>query len=246
MNPIRQPHPSADVRPTPLARLAGVELRKALDTRAGPCVLLLMAGLSVAGLGYGLVEGSSSTETLRDGLFGPQLLLPVVGVLAMTGEWAQRTALTTFTLTPRRGRVLAAKILALLALSTAVFVTVAALAAAVAPAGGPGQWLDAGPAALGLFATTTAVLVQGIAFGALLQHTAAALVLYFLVPPVWNTASNALLDDGIARWFDVFAALDALGRLDAALTPPVLVAFAVWIGIPLVTGLVRAARRDVS
>jgi ABC-2 type transport system permease protein len=32
-------------------------------------------------------------------------------MLAMTAEWSQRTAMTTFTQEPRRGRVLAAKIL---------------------------------------------------------------------------------------------------------------------------------------
>jgi hypothetical protein len=38
-------------------------------------------------------------------------------MLTMTAEWSQRTALTTFTLEPRRDRVLAAKVVASLAIS---------------------------------------------------------------------------------------------------------------------------------
>ena len=33
------------------------------------------------------------------------ILLPVVAILAVTGEWSQRAGLTTFTLVPHRGRV---------------------------------------------------------------------------------------------------------------------------------------------
>src|SRR5262249_42602531 len=37
------------------------------------------------------------------------ILLPVVAILAVTGEWSQRAGLTTFTLVPHRGRVIRAK-----------------------------------------------------------------------------------------------------------------------------------------
>ncbi len=35
----------------------------------------------------------------------------MLGILTVTGEWSHRTALTTFTLEPRRSRVLLAKCL---------------------------------------------------------------------------------------------------------------------------------------
>ena len=47
---------------------------------------------------------------------GLSRLLPIAVMVTMTAEWSQRTALTTFTLEPRRGRVLAAKVLASLAM----------------------------------------------------------------------------------------------------------------------------------
>ena len=45
------------------------------------------------------------------------ILLPIVGILLVTSEWSQRTALITFALVPDRGRVLAAKLLASVVLS---------------------------------------------------------------------------------------------------------------------------------
>ena len=39
------------------------------------------------------------------------VILPMIGILAVTSEWSQRSGLTTFTLVPHRGRVLWAKFL---------------------------------------------------------------------------------------------------------------------------------------
>lgn len=47
--------------------------------------------------------------------------MPVVGILLVTSEWSQRTAITTFTLVPQHGRVLTAKLLAALVLSAAAY-----------------------------------------------------------------------------------------------------------------------------
>ena len=38
--------------------------------------------------------------------------MPVVGILLVTSEWTQRTAMISFTLVPHRSRVLLAKLLA--------------------------------------------------------------------------------------------------------------------------------------
>ena len=64
------------------------------------------------------------------------ILLPVIGILAVTSEWSQRTALTTFTLVPRRARVIAAKLIAGVVLALiAVLVCLAAAAVAAAASG---------------------------------------------------------------------------------------------------------------
>jgi ABC-2 type transport system permease protein len=60
------------------------------------------------------------------------VLLPVLGVLLVTSEWSQRTAMTTFALVPRRFRVLTAKPLA-----AAVLAVLGVVASVVAPPSGP-------------------------------------------------------------------------------------------------------------
>ena len=40
------------------------------------------------------------------------ILLPIIGILLVSSEWSQRTALITFTLVPKRMRVMSAKIAA--------------------------------------------------------------------------------------------------------------------------------------
>ncbi len=64
------------------------------------------------------------TDVLDLALVPVDLILPVVGIMAMTSEWTQRTALTTFTLSPRRIPVLFAKLVAAIALATAVVAVV--------------------------------------------------------------------------------------------------------------------------
>ena len=70
-----------------------------------------------------LAVGKAEDQTFA-ALFGAtigvaSIFLPIVGLLLVTSEWSQRTALTTFTLVPERGRVVAAKLLAGCALALA-------------------------------------------------------------------------------------------------------------------------------
>ena len=104
--------------------LLAVELRKLTDTRSGRG---LLAATLVAGDRRPRLEGHAtpasrrrSTTTARGVATMVAFLTPLIGLLAMTSEWTQRTALTTFTLAPRRLPVLAAKYVAALALSLAV------------------------------------------------------------------------------------------------------------------------------
>ena len=42
--------------------------------------------------------------------FPMTVVLPMIAILSITGEWSQRSGLTTFTLVPHRGRVIRAKV----------------------------------------------------------------------------------------------------------------------------------------
>ena len=91
-----------------LPRLTGVELRKLADTRAG-CWLLIAIGLLAAAIVAVQLVFAGRRRADLPRLLHPvdccrsALLLPVLGILSITSEWSQRTALTTFALVPRRG-----------------------------------------------------------------------------------------------------------------------------------------------
>ena len=58
------------------------------------------------------------------------VLLPVLGIMLVTSEWGQRTAMVTFALEPRRPRVILAKLVTglVLTLATAAFAITIGLA----------------------------------------------------------------------------------------------------------------------
>src|SRR5262245_60938339 len=104
----------AGSRPS-FARMTGVELRKMVDTRAGASLLLAVVALTIVVIVarvFGKHAGHTLTGLFVDPLQVPSTFLPVIGILLVTSEWTQRTSLITFTLVPRRLRVLAAKIVA--------------------------------------------------------------------------------------------------------------------------------------
>ena len=112
----------------PLGRIISTELRKMFDTRSG---FWLMAGIGiVALLATAAVIAFASDDQLTYATFTSAInipltvLLPVIAILSVTGEWTQRSGLTSFTLVPHLGRVIAAKAIA----SVGVAVVTVALA----------------------------------------------------------------------------------------------------------------------
>lgn len=239
----------------PFGRLLAVELRKSVDTRAGVVLLVLAALLTVGPAGWQLTHLDDGVPTFllwaSTTRGGVALLLPVLGILAMTSEWTQRTALTTFTLVPRRGRVLAAKLVAALVLGAvtmafALVCAAGALLVASAVHDTTPVWEDAGRAVAGALVAAGLNVVMGAAFGALLQQTAVAVSAYLLVPTLWQLAAPALLGDG-ARWLDVFGAFGSLVDLETAgHWPQIATSIGAWVVLPLLLGTWRSLRRDAS
>ncbi|HEX2857186.1 MAG TPA: ABC transporter permease [Propionibacteriaceae bacterium] len=237
------------------ARLTQVELRKSVDYRAGRWILGAIAALSLLALGWRVWNASDAPITMMrfiDSAMTPVVLLvPVLGILAMASEWSQRTALTTFTLTPRRVRVLVAKVVAALLLSLGLFVTVLALTAlAVGLAGlitgDAVTWsLDAKVVGGELVAQLLYVLM-GAGFGALIPVTGAALTAFFVAPTLFGIISANVLKSA-GEWFDVFGAFGRLSTFDlAGKGAQTATSVAVWIALPLAVGLWRSARREVK
>jgi hypothetical protein len=242
--------PSAAI---PFPRLLRVEWSKATDTRAARWLLVAVAATTVGLMLVPLLSPSSVDQTAPSYLgfaaVALSILLPVVSILTLTSEWSTRTGLTTFTQEPRRLRVVTAKIAVslLLAGGAAVFgglVTAAGLGLAAAS----GRHLDADLPATVLVGYLLYVLLNvltGVALGALVHNSAAAIVLSFALPIGFALLGRAW--QPIAEWLDysnVFGwVLDAQW---SGHTLQILVSVVLWVAAPLAAGLVRTVRREVN
>jgi ABC-type transport system involved in multi-copper enzyme maturation permease subunit len=246
------------VSAVPLLRLAKVELRKLTDTRAGMWLLIAIALLTVLAMTLFLFFAHPHELTF-DGFVGvaatPQgFLLPVLGILAVTSEWSQRTGLVTFTLEPNRLRVVWAKLLAVALLGVAAILLmlgVAALGNVIGAAwqGGNGAWTFGWVGLRDVMILQLSGLLQGVAFGMLLLITAAAIVIYFVVPIAFSVVFSivASLKD-IAPWLDLGTAQTPL--FDHSMHGndwwQLLVTSVWWIILPLAVGILRVLRSEVK
>jgi hypothetical protein len=237
----------------PFGRLLRVEWGKATETRAARWLLAAVAASTVGLMLAPILAPSSIDQTYSSYLsyaaMGLSILLPVVAILTLTSEWSQRTVLTTFTQEPRRMRVVTAKIAVslLLGAGAAVFgglVTAAGLAVAAAS----GRTLDADLDAGLVIAFLLYVLLNimtGVALGALVHNSAAAIVASFVLPigfALLGRASQAVTD-----WLDYTTAFTWLldGQWSGHLAQ-ILVAVVLWVAAPLAVGLVRTVRREIN
>ncbi|WP_305784775.1 ABC transporter permease [Symbioplanes lichenis] len=252
-----RPATTHHVTKIPLTRLTLVELRKLADTRSG-FWLLVVIGVASAGTAAILLSAAPAEEQrffdlLSFGLAPATVLLPVLGVLSMTSEWSQRTALATFTLVPERGRVIAAKLLA------GVLIAVAAVVAAVALSavanliaigiGGDGSWHVTADQLGRLLLNQVIFLLMGAGFGALLMNSPLAIVLYFALPTVWSILGEMIKPlSTAAGWADLNITATPLSEptMTSGQWARFGVSVAIWVVLPLILGTLRTLRREVS
>ncbi len=237
-----------------LLKLVQVELRKMLDTRAGLATALGVLGLVAVVVAVRAVTADAADLTLsalRASALEPAgILLPVVGVLLVASEWTQRTASTTFTLVPQRGRVLLAKLGAAVVLALIVLLAgfaIAALGTLVASPDVAGQWsLSLGLAGQWALFLVVSMLI-GVGFGAALLASAPAIVLYFALPfGVMGLGTLSFFDE-IANWIDKDRSLEGMltSTLAAGDWAKVGTSLALWLVLPLAIGAYRILRREV-
>jgi ABC-type transport system involved in multi-copper enzyme maturation permease subunit len=200
----------------------------------------------------------SYNDFLTSTNFSIALLLPVIGILLLTSEWSQRTAMVTFSLEPRRPHVIAAKFVVGIILAVVAVVIALALATICNAIYGalsdfPVEW------DLSVLQTLSFVLFQvigmltGFAFAALLLNSPAAIVLYmvysFVLPTIFGIGA-ALIGwfENLQPWIDFTDAQSPL--IDASMTSEDWAHFAVsgfiWLVVPLVIGIARVLRAEVK
>jgi ABC-2 type transport system permease protein len=250
--PVAVPGTDAGV---PFSRLLRAEGRKAVDTRSARWILAIVA-VATAGLAFVPVAFPDALDQTLPGYLGLaqiglMVLLPIVAIMTVTTEWTQRTVLSTFTQEPRRVRVLAAKLLTVSWLAAVASIGSLAFAAgALALSSALGRsvsWEVGARVGVGTLLAILQVAWMGVAFGAALQNTALAVVLYYVLPVAWSMLAIVPAITDAAAWLDTNMTLEwlASGQWDGH-GGQIAVSLAVWVAAPLVFGAARALRREVK
>jgi len=221
-----------------MTRLVRAELLKLRTTRAAAGVLALTVAVTALIMtAVVLLAGRPGQPAVDSALLtdlvvvakGPLVVLALIlGVLAMSGEFRHGTATPTFLVTPWRGRVVAAKIVALALAGVAL-----AAASAVVALGIGLPWLrsegvevavgaDAGARLLGLAATSALHAVLGVGLAALVRNQLVAVAAGLLWMRVEDLLPAVLNRPGLGRWLPEGAA--------AALTGPSAATLPMWAG----------------
>ncbi len=249
----------SQTRPVPFGRLVSVEIRKMADTRAGIWLLGLTV-LVTAAFMIIFFFVADSDERIFGNFIGiaatPQgFVLPVLGILLITSEWGQRTAMVTFALEPSRSKVIASKVVAALILGLGAFIAAILLASIGTLIGGAeGGFDDLKLSTFLLFLGLQILSVmQGLAYGLIFLNTPAAIVTFFVLPiasSIIFSVVPALADS--APWLDLGTAQQPLFELGAggSLTSEQLAHLGttslIWIILPFVIGLIRVMRAELK
>jgi ABC-2 type transport system permease protein len=248
----------------PFGRLVQVELRKLADTRAGRWLLISIAALTVLVLiiQMAVVLGQDLHPKFLDFLQGMNtpmgILLPVLGVMSVTSEWSQRTAMVTFTLEPSRVRVVAAKFISILLISVVALVIGLLLGSLAnvlygAFSGNAVVWGSAGKYAAYYLLLYVFGMATGFAFGALFLNSPAGIVVYFvysfILPTIFGIAA-ALMNwfESLQPWIDFNTDQNNLidGTISGRQWAELAVAGVIWLVVPLLCGIWRIRRAEVK
>ncbi len=248
--------------PIPFSRLVSVELRKMFDTRSGAWLLASIGIMAVLATGAVILwapDDAISYDTFAAAFGLPMtVILPVIAMLSVTGEWSQRTGLATFTFVPRRGRVIAAKGVCALGVGVVAMLVAAAIGAlgnvvGSAVVGVDAVWdMSAAEFTMIVLGTVLNMLI-GFMLGLLLRSSAAAIVAYFIYQFVLSGLTVLLAST--QQWFaDLQPWVDfnySQGQLfdvvpDAELWAQIGVSGFFWLALPLAVGLRLVLRSEVK
>lgn len=246
--------------PTPMSRLAKVELRKALDTRAGRWLVIAILALVVLVEVIYSFAARDDDKNFQDYLQIPGAIfgyfLPIIIIMLTTSEASQRNGLVTFTLEPKRWRVVVAKFLAGIVLAIGVMVgglVLAFLGTLLGAVGGADtSWhLDRGIILNALLLSNLIGIFVGFALAMLIMNTPGAIVAYFAYTLILPTAVQILssISDGfdkLAPWIEFNTAQQPLISDNYSPTGhewlQILTSGIIWLVIPLAIGIRRLMR----
>lgn len=257
---VREPRPAP--APIPFSRLVGVETTKMFNTRAGFWLMTSIAATAFIATAMVILVADDSALTYDS--FGAAvgipiaILLPIMAILSVTSEYSQRSGLTTFTLVPHRGRVIASKLvvsvlMGLVSIAVALGIGAVGNVVGTAIAGVDTTWDISGTQIVNLFIANTLNMLIGFMLGVLIRNSPGAIVGYFVYSFVLPTLSMALASfqdwwkDG-REWFDFNWAQGPLydGSMTGTDWAHLGVAGLIWLVLPLAVGLALVMRSEVK
>ena len=253
---------SRPIQPIPMSRIVSVELRKMFDTRSG---FWLMASIVIASvIATGAVIIFAPDDEITYGSFAAavgfpmSVILPMIAVLAVTGEWSQRSGLTTFTLVPHRQRVVLAKLYATVAVAVVSMLVAMAIGVlgnllGAAITGAHLTWDESvSDLAYIVFGNVLGLLI-GFMIGVLVRNSPGAIVGYFVyayvLPGLLSLlAVNAHWFENVRPWVDFRLAQGTLfdGDLTGEQWANLGVTSVIWLILPLLAGIALVMRSEVK
>ncbi len=248
--------------PIPTSRIFAVELRKMFDTRSGLWLMVSILVLAVAATAAVIAfapDGELTYESFATAIGFPMaVILPMIAILAVTSEWSQRSGLSTFTLLPHRGRVIAVKagcaiLIGVVSMALAAVVGALGNVVGTAIAGTETVWnVDAADLAMITLANVIGLMV-GFMLGVLFRSSPAAIVAYFVYSFVLPGATSALAAAqewyrDLGPWIDFNYASSALfdGVPNAEQWAQIGTSGLIWLVVPLALGLRLVMRSEVK
>jgi ABC-2 type transport system permease protein len=246
----------------PMRRVVSTELRKMFDTRSG---FWLLASIAIAALLATTAvilfapDDEQTYSTFASAIGFPMaVILPIIAILSVTGEWSQRSGLTTFTMVPHRGRVILAKAVSSVGVGVASMLlafTIGALGNVVGTwiAGVDTVWDFTIVDWFDIILANVLGLLVGFMLGVLVRGSAGAIVGYFVYSFVLPTLAALLA--GAQDWFrhlqpwvDFNFAQSALfnGSLSAQQWAHLGVTGLVWLVVPILVGVALVMRAEVK
>ena len=242
-----------------------LSVRSSTTTLASAGATMLVVGLIFAGILGGVLSSGEGPDDLTDptaaalsGTLLAQLIIGVLGVLAITSEYATGLIRTTLTVVPNRLSVLGAKAAVVTAATFPVMLAsslVAFLAGQALIGSGDlatASLGDAGVlrAVIGTAGYLTGIALLGLAAGTLLRSTAAAIstlvAAVFLLPGLGAVLLPASWRDNVLPYLPSNAgtAFTSVTPSPELLSPGTgLAVFAAWVLIPLALAAVALERR---
>lgn len=236
-----------------LTKLWLVELRKLVDTRSA--IALLGSGALLAGVfGGGRVLFPGERVTFTDvavmaGVPGG-VLATVMAILLVTSEQSQRTRLTTFALTPRRGRIIAAKAGAVATMGVAVVVLAMLAATIILPVGGlvtghSVNW-EVDGVQLSWFTVSMVVgALSGFALALAVGNAPVSIVVVLAWPMLTSLLMVVPHAAEVVAWLDVAAAAQLADGATALELARFASGVGIWVILPALIGVVRVVRTEV-